>query len=286
MRTAIGIDIGGTNLRAAVVSEAGEVLAHRSCPTVRNAEALISDLDRLVRELRQPATAAIGLGIPGRVDAQNGQVYPGGYVDLSCFGVVRHFEGGFGLPAFADNDGNMALLAEARLGAARGIEHAVMLTIGTGIGGAILAGGSIFHGGGTAGQLGHISVQMDGKPCSCGRRGCLETESSGTSLKRHLAEAGLPADTRISDILNADTAATRQVLLAWIKPLRAGIDGLIACFSPELVIVGGGLGAAACEALQAVAAESPSFQSKAVPAELGDNAGVVGAGLAALEKFA
>ncbi len=113
-----------------------------------------------------------------------------------------------GLQAFADNDANMALVAEAQLGAARGFGDAVMLTIGTGIGGAVLAGGRIFHGGGTAGQLGHITVDAGagGKPCNCGRSGCLETESSGTALAGHIAAAGFPAGTRIEELLRSETA--------------------------------------------------------------------------------
>jgi glucokinase len=177
----------------------------------------------------------------------------------------------------------MALVAEARIGAGRGVSNAIMLTIGTGIGGAILAEGRLFHGGGTAGQLGHITVSVNGTACNCGRRGCLETESSGTALKRHMIEAGFQPGTSIDDILDSRSAEARHVIAAWATPLRAGIDSLAAAFSPQLVVLGGGLGAAARRALQRVPVISPWFQYEVVATQLGEDAGVIGAGLAALE---
>ena len=277
MRNAIGIDIGGTHTRAARVSADGRILAHRVGATARTADMVLADAEAMIAALRDDATAAIGIGVPGRVDGLSGRILSGGFVDLSTISLT-------GLNAFADNDANMALVAEARLGAARGARHALMLTIGTGIGGAILADGRIFHGGGSAGQLGHVTVKVEGAPCKCGRRGCLETESSGTALERHMAAAGFPAGTRVADVLNADSAAARAVVAAWATPLRAGIDSLVAAFAPEIVILGGGLGAAAVNALARTPAVSPWFQCGVLAATLGDEAGVIGAALAALER--
>jgi glucokinase len=286
MRTSIGIDIGGTNIRAARVSSEGRILAHQSAPTARSAAGVLADLEKFIEELREPATAAVGIGIPGRVDAGTGEIFSGGFVDLSDMDVSGRIQSQTGLAAFCDNDANMALVAEARIGAARGVSDAIMLTIGTGIGGAILAGGRMFHGGGTAGQLGHITVSFDGAPCKCGRRGCLETESSGTALQRHIVEAGFAPGSCVDELLNSDAAEAQRVIMAWSAPLRAGLDSLSAAFSPQLFVLGGGLGAAACRALERFPAVSPWFQYEVTAAQLGDEAGVIGAGLSALERHA
>jgi glucokinase len=286
MRTAIGIDIGGTNMRAARICADGGILAHASGLTERSAAGVLADLEKFINDLREPSTAAVGIGIPGRVDARTGKIFSGGFVDLSGMDVRSRIQSQTGLPAFCNNDASMALAAEARLGAARGVSDTVMLTIGTGIGGAILAEGRMFHGGGTAGQMGHITVSFDGRVCKCGRRGCLETESSGTALQRHMAEAGIAPGTGIDEILNSDAARAQRVIAAWAAPLRAGLDSLSASFAPQLFVLGGGLGAAACRALERFPAVSPWFQYEVAAAQLGDEAGVIGAGLSALERLA
>lgn len=286
MRTAIGIDIGGTNIRAARVSSEGRILAHQSAATGASAAAILAHVEQCIAQLREPSASAVGIGVPGRVDAAAGRIFSGGFVDLSDFDLCHEIENLTGLRTFCDNDANMALFAETRIGAARGIADAIMLTIGTGIGGAILSGGRMFHGGGTAGQLGHITVSMSGGRCKCGRSGCLETESSGTALQRHIAEAGIAPGTGIDALLNSDSAAARRAVAAWAAPLRAGLDSLAAAFAPRLFVLGGGLGGAACQALLRFPAVSPWFQYETAAAQLGDEAGVIGAGLAALERFA
>jgi glucokinase len=184
-----------------------------------------------------------------------------------------------------ENDAAMALLAEHALGAARGCESAVLLTVGTGIGGAALEGGRLLRGRGTAGQLGHLVVHEGGQPCPCGRHGCLETESSGSAFARHLAEAGLPEGTRAEDLLArpGDPAAGR-VLAAWAAPMRRAILTLAAALGPEAILLGGGAGGAMAQALARLPPDpSGWFEAPVRPAALGDAAGVVGAGLAALD---
>lgn len=273
-------------MRAARLTADGRILAHQSNATARPASAILADLEKCVEALRDPSSACIGVGIPGRVDAGTGRILSGGFVDLSDMDLVDRLRALTGLPALCDNDANMALASEARIGAARGVSDVVMLTIGTGIGGAVLAGGHMFHGGGTAGQLGHVTVSFNGRACKCGRRGCLETESSGTALQRHMAEAGFAPGTGIDEILISDSKEARRVIAAWAAPLRAGLDSLAAAFSPKMIVLGGGLGAAACRALERFPAASPWFEYEIAAAQLGDEAGVIGAGLSALERFA
>lgn len=283
--TAIGIDIGGTNLRAARVSGAGEILERVSERIDRDANNAIGRIIDLVRQLDRPDVTAVGIGVPGRVDARRRTVLSGGYLNLAGAALAERVEAAIGKPVIIDNDCNMALVAEIAVGAGRGRENVVMFTIGTGIGGAIVQEGQILRGRGTAGQLGHITVDVNGAACVCGRRGCVETTSSGTALARHILEAGLPPDSLIDDILRRaakGSASSRQVLDAWGRPLRAAIDSASAAFDPDLVLLGGGLGKAAFKALQKVPALAPWYQYPVLAAELGDDAGVIGSAICAL----
>lgn len=286
MRYAIGIDIGGTHIRAATVSAEGVILTRLTLATPGTPEAVFKEVSAFIARLSDRTTAAIGIGIPGRVDATSSKIYSGGFVDLSDQDLKARLAGLHKLPVAIDNDASMALRAEARAGAARGLTDVALLTIGTGIGGAIMAGGKIFHGRATAGQLGHLTVDVQGRSCLCGRRGCVETVSSGTALSRHLSEAGLDPKTSITTLLQGRDDASRAVLERWAAPLRAAIDSLVATLDPQCVVLGGGLGAAACQALAAFPAISPWYQCAVVPALLGDDAGVIGAGLAGLEQQA
>ena len=283
---AIGIDIGGTHLRAARVSAAGEILDRVSEKITRDPHALLSRIIELIKNLDREGVTAIGIGIPGRVDARRRLALSGGYIDLSKVALGDRITAASGKVVVIDNDCNMALIAEIAVGAARGRENVAMLTIGTGIGGAIFQEGKIVRGKMSAGQLGHVTVDVHGHRCLCGRNGCLETTSSGTALGRHLAEAGLALDTTIDKLFALDAAgdqAARAVLLAWAGPLRAAIDSIVAVVDPELVLLGGGLGVAAHRAL-AVVRVPPSdwYRCELGTAELGDDAGVIGAALSSL----
>ncbi|CAM5775440.1 glucokinase [Labrys miyagiensis] len=284
---AIGIDIGGTNVRAACVDASGRILERLAEKTLRDGPALVARLVAMIRALDRPGVATVGVGVPGRVDARRNQVLSGGYVDLSTVPLAQTIERETGKRAFIDNDCNMALVAEVVAGVARGCRHVAMLTIGTGIGGAVMAEGAVLRGRCSAGQLGHVTVEAGGLACNCGRRGCVETTSSGTALGRHIAEAGLPAGTSADEILalarGGDLRAIR-VVQAWAGPLRAAIDSIVASVDPELFLLGGGLGEAACAALEWAPALSPWYQCPVRSATLGDDAGVIGAALAGAEQ--
>jgi glucokinase len=286
--TAIGFDVGGTQIRAALVSAAGEVVAWTAQSTAPDAPRVIDQMRALLQQLDRPEVAAIGVGVPGRVDARHGRILSGGYVDLSGYSLADAFHDPRHRPVVVDNDGNLALVGEHAAGSARAANTAVMFTIGTGIGGAIISDGSILRGKNAAGQLGHIAIDRDGERCLCGRRGCVETMSSGTALRRHIADAGLPAgttaETLLADAAQGDATA-KTVIAAWAGPMRVAIDTVVAAFDPEVVVLGGGLGAAMHRALAAFPAEAPWYQCTVVPATLGDRAGVIGAGLSALARL-
>jgi glucokinase len=285
MRQAIGIDVGGTGIRGARVAASGDVLEYLGEPTAGSPQAVVAQIDDLIAKLDAGGVEAIGIGAPSRVDFKTARISPGGYIDLSGRPLAGRLGGPRGRPVVCHNDATMALVAEARVGAARGCADVVLLTIGTGIGGAALLDGKIVHGKGTAGQLGHITVIHDGLPCACGRKGCLETMSSGTSLGRHIAEAGFAPDTKAEDLLARNDDAARAVIALWLGPLRSGIDSLVACFDPEMLVLGGGLGETACRGLAGFPPVSDWFGTNIVSASLGSKAGVIGAALAALDHI-
>jgi len=285
MPFSIGIDIGGTNLRAARISATGEILKRVSEKSAPDPELVLGRIADMVRLLGTSDVKAIGVGIPGRVDARRGAVLSGGYVNLASVAFAQRLESMTGKPVVIDNDCNMALAAEMALGAGRGHSNIVMFTIGTGIGGAVAQDRRIMRGSATASQLGHITVDVNGEVCACGRRGCVETTSSGTALGRHIALAGLDTDTSVDLLLASDAAGdikAHGILDAWARPLRAAIDTAVAVLDPDLVLLGGGLGRAAHTALGRAPALAPWYQCQVEPAQLGDDAGVIGAGLQAL----
>jgi glucokinase len=280
---AIGIDIGGTNLRLARVNRSGTILESVSERISRDARQVLERIKNLARQLDGEFVTGLGVGVPGRVDAANRRVLSGGFLDLSDLTLAESLEAEMGKPVLLDSDCNMALTAEIAVGAARGHGNVAMFTIGTGIGGAIALDGLIVRGRSSAGQLGHLTVDVTGRLCACGRHGCVETTSSGTALGRLVQEAGLPADTRIETLLaNRQENPAKQLINAWIDPLRAAIDSLVAVVDPELVLLGGGLGRAAFEALSFSPAVSPWYQCSVAPAVLGDEAGVIGSALSVL----
>jgi glucokinase len=285
---AIGVDVGGTRLRVARVSSDGRILAKQAGPVERAREAFLPTLLAMIRALMEPGVAAIGIGLPGRVDAMRAVVHSAGYLDIAGLPVVSMLESALGLPVAIDNDCSMALVAEMRLGAAEGCREVVMFTIGTGIGGAVASGGAPLRGRAFAGQLGHVIVDRLGEPCACGRRGCVETTSSGTALGRLVAQAGLAKGTTADALLaaaEAGDAGALAILSAWATPLRAAIGSLVAVADPERVILGGGLGGAASAALAYVPEASDWYQCPVRPATLGDDAGVIGAALHGLSQM-
>jgi glucokinase len=286
---AIGIDVGGTQVRAARIGRDGALLDWCACATARAPGEVAAQMLELCERLGVGDAIGLGIGVPGRVDTRTGDVLSGGYVDFSGFALKAWMERALGKPVRIDNDGTMALIGEAGAGAARGLADVVLFTIGTGIGGGILSASQPQRGHRTAGQVGHIAVEAGGLRCLCGRDGCVETTSSGTALHRHIAEAGLPPETRADDLLDqaeaGDTTA-QAVMTAWAAPMRRAIDSVSALLDPELVLLGGGLGGAMARALKTCPASSPWYRCDIREAALGDRAGVVGAGLAAFSAVA
>lgn len=283
-RPALGVDVGGTNVRAALVSARGKILRRVSQPVGGGRAGFVAMLAGMSRQLGCDEASSIGVGLPGRVDARANAVISAGYLDIAGLPVAELLCEATGLPVFIENDCAMALVAEMAVGAAAGQRDVVMLTIGTGIGGAIAMDGRLLRGAAFAGQLGHVTVDIDGEVCRCGRRGCVETMSSGTALTRHLVQAGRSPGTTPRELLDAAAAgdaAAVALLRRWVRPLRSAIDSLIAAVDPAIVLLGGGLGGAAYESLAYAPSASSWYQRPVRPAALGDDAGMIGAALRA-----
>jgi glucokinase len=256
MVSALGIDIGGTRIKAGVVAENGDVAAQRSLPTPANLDDLRGLLRSLAEEL-SPGVAGIGVGCKGIIDAEQARVkvLPGtlNYLEGCSFGELL----GTSLPLYADNDARAAMVGEMMWGAARGVRNALLFTLGTGVGGAVLAEGRLLRGaGGVAGHVGHLTAEADGAPCICGNRGCLETVFSAKAIEAEAfraVHAGVesaltrefgsrPGELSCEAVFRAaaggDGVALRIRDRAAMR-LGAAIAGLVLVFDPERVILGG-----------------------------------------------
>jgi glucokinase len=309
---AIGADLGGSKLLTGVVDSDYAVLWEQLDTSVRVPQSELLELigDRLGAALREhPAALAAGLGIPSTIDQAKGTAIMSVNVDLAGVPIRELVQDRLGLPAFNDNDGNLAALAEQRAGAARGARDMVLLTIGTGIGGGLILGGEVYRGSiGAGAELGHMVVDADGPPCqgNCPNHGCLEAVASGTALARDATEAarreagsvlgkalaeGATIDPRlaIEAALGGDAVA-RECAAAIGRKLGAGLVTLANVFNPEVIVIGGGVMALG-ELLLGPAREElgaralrPMNETPVVAAHFGANAGMIGAAAMALTE--
>lgn len=305
MAATIGIDMGGTKLLVVRVEDE-EVVARELFSTP--GEDMIGSAIEAIRELWSDDIAAIGAGIAGLVRLTDGTFVWGPHVPGSRVPVRQLLEAEFGVPALVDNDANAAAWAELRMGAARERRDVLLVTLGTGIGGAIIANGEIYRGSSFAGEWGHMLYQANGLQCECGKRGCWETVASGPALARLGREfIALTPDGHLARILQREdftaetiTAAadagdeTARGLVGQVgAALGQGLCSLIAIFDPELIVVGGGLGSVGESLLgpaRRVAADALHGGSHRplppiVVAELGPEAGAIGAALLAAESL-
>ncbi len=197
----IGVDVGGTKLLAGAVDRDGVVERRREVPTViASQDALLAALDELVEGLVADDVAALGFGLPSMIDQRAGRTVSSVNIPLAGLDFRDRMRERFGLPVGIDNDANAATLAEWRVGAARGAQHVVMLTLGTGVGGGLVLDGRLYRGSvGAGAELGHMVVDYDGPPCGEGCRGYghLETLASGSAADALARERfGIDSDAR------------------------------------------------------------------------------------------
>jgi glucokinase len=310
----IGVDIGGTKVLATAVSSSGRVLrtARRTTPGRRVEARLVEDaLTEAVEEIAGTRrVAAIGIAAAGFVDAQGERVRFAPHLPWRDEGVRARLAERWSAPVVLDNDANCAARAELTYGAVGGAQDAIVVTMGTGIGGAVVLAGAVHRGyNGMAGEFGHMQVVPDGLPCECGGKGCWEQYASGNALVRHararigreptVLEAACEGDPQrltgpmVTDAAAAGDAVALQAFGAVGGWLGVGLANLVAAFDPEIVVIGGGLSAAGdllLEPARASMRESlVGAPHRTVPpvarAALGPEAGAIGAADLARQTF-
>jgi glucokinase len=311
LRAALGADLGGTKMAVGVVDDQQNILHRGTEPTFgRDLDDLLSELDSELREgiAACPQTEAVGIGIPSTIDQVRGVAVSSVNLPILNVPIRDLVSDRIGLPVFVDNDANLAALAEHRFGAARGTTDALMLTIGTGIGGGVIVNGELYRGASGAGaELGHVVIDQAGPPCqgNCPNRGCVEVLASGTALAR---EGRIAAETHPDSALGRALAAGEEVdgrlvtsaalagdgiaveAVATIgRRLGVALSSMANIFEPEVIVIGGGVSAAGELLLEPAREElrsralPPMNETRVAAAALGPDAGMVGAAVMALE---
>ena len=308
----IGVDLGGTGIKAGVVSESGEILSKGSTPTgkERPYQAVIADIASLCASVAKEAgvsleeVAAIGVGVPGICDPRTGMIpfcTNLGWHDVPFVDEMHKY---IDLPVFVDNDATVAGYAESIAGVSAGTASSVFITLGTGVGGGIVINGKPFSGAhGVGSEIGHMILKMGGEPCTCGNLGCFERYASATAIIREARKAvaehpqslmlsrcdGDPENmtARIAiDCAKEGDETALSVFKWYVNGLAHGIVSIINLFDPEIIVLGGGVSLAGEFLLDAVReAVKPLVFYKSMPyarielARLSADAGLIGAAL-------
>lgn len=317
MKYYIGIDLGGTNIKAGVVNEKFEIIAKASTKTLcpRPAKDICDDMAKVSIEACKLAGISvddvkwIGVGTPGIADNINGTIPYSNNLDFHDVPVRKYIQAHINKPVYVANDANAAAYGEFVAGAAKGAKNAVCITLGTGVGAGIIVDGKILTGSNLAGaELGHMVIEVDGPQCTCGRKGCFEVFSSATGLIRMTKEA---AEADSSSILNKYLAedgkfSARHAFMAmrdgdktgtevvekYCKYLAAGITNTINIFQPDILCIGGGVCNEGDPLLlpvkelvkKEVYTRMLSQNTEIVIAKLGNDAGIIGAAFLGLES--
>jgi glucokinase len=306
----IGVDLGGTKLLAGTVD--AELRVHHRAYRLSRRDAVLETIVDAVAEAREAARGevrAVGVGVPCVVTPGTGVAMACNHLPLVDLPLRDLLAERLGLPVVVDNDATAALVAEWRYGAARGARNALMLTVGTGVGGGILVDGHVVRGAsGAAGELGHFVIDESGPPCpgNCPNNGCLEAFVSGPALAmegraradadpesglgRALAAGREITGPLVTELAHDGDSAAREAVATVGRHLGVGIVGLVNVFNPEVVVIGGGVVGAgelmlapAREVVAARALVPARDQVRIVPARFGDESGMLGAAALAFE---
>jgi glucokinase len=292
---AIGLDLGGTNLRAAAIDRSGKVLERRATDTNPEAgrEAMIGHMVNAIAALRSAHgaedLAGIGIGVPGFIQLKDGVIRNSN--NLAClenFPLRDEIEHRLGARVILENDANAAALGEKWMGAGREVEDLVMLTLGTGIGGGIVSGGKIVHGYlGMAGEIGHITVIPGGNPCGCGNQGCLEKHASATAITGMASMLHLGdnlTSREVYDLAVGGNELAHRIFISVGEALGVALAMLVNTFNFPLYLLSGGVLAAwnlfAPPMLEEVRRRSFAYRAsdtRIEKAALGNEAGLYGA---------
>lgn len=313
----IGVDLGGTNIAAAIVSDSGEIIKKGSTPTMsdRSYEYIVKDMCDLCSSLIEDAGLtladihSVGIGSPGIPDPKNGVIVYANNLHFSNTPIRAEFQKYLDIPVYVENDANVAALGEYETGAGKLYDDFVAITLGTGVGGGVIIDRKIIGGSWNGGaELGHIVIKAGGVQCTCGRKGCWERYSSATGLIREARDA---ASANPSSMLNKlvdgdltkmnakvpfDAAQSgdiiaKAVIEQYVEDLAVGLLNVINIFQPEIIVLGGGVSAQRDNLItplkERIAKEiyggADNFKTKIEVATLGNDAGIIGAAM--LYKF-
>jgi glucokinase len=291
----IGVDLGGTKVLAGIVARDGTIERTIEVPTPTSSEEdLVAELERVVEELIDGDIGALGFGVPSQIDPRRGVAIGSVNIPIENLPLRKHMQERFDLPTGVDNDANVAALAEWKNGAGRGTTDMVMLTLGTGVGGGVVTDGRLYRG---WAELGHVVIDYDGPPCfgACTGRGHLEAVCSGQAADRDARGILGPDATAHDLVMQARDGA--QASVAALAEIGGRLGAAIASFAniwyPQLTVIGGGFGVAAFDLLLGPAKETFARDALAPArdeleialAELGPEAGLLGAGLLAFETI-
>ena len=312
----IGVDLGGTNIAVGLVDKDGHILAKKSVRTFaqRPFAQIMQDMAGCIlallkeQQVELAQVDSIGIGSPGSLDTENGELVcaynfkDGIHVPLRDL-LRQHID----KPVYIGNDANVAALGEVVAGAAKGYKDAVMITLGTGVGGGIIIDGKIYEGYRSAGaEMGHILLMHHGRPCTCGRRGCWEAYASATALIEQTIEAmtahpesilNQTPEAQVNgrtafDAMRKGDAVAKEVVDTYIEYIAQGIVDIVNVFRPEIVIIGGGI----CNEGDTLLAPLRAFvhkysfggelnaPQKIEVAKLGNDAGIIGAAMLGIRR--
>jgi glucokinase len=288
---ALGLDIGGTKIAGARVAADGQVVAHTSRPTTPdNPEGILQALVDIFGELGgQDALPAVGVAVAAFLNAERDTIYFSPNISWRDFPLRAAVSDLLGVPVVVENDANAAGWGEFRFGAARDASSMLMLTIGTGVGGALVDDGRLLVGGfGMAAELGHIIIEPGGRLCGCGNHGCLEQYASGTALMRdarELVEDASLTQASLTQLLVQGNSDALRALEGVGRAIGRGLTSLVAVTDPQRIVIGGGVASAGDLLLSPIresfwetyGARNKRPIAEIVLATMGNTAGVVGA---------
>ncbi|WP_217586708.1 ROK family glucokinase [Lentibacillus saliphilus] len=302
-----GVDIGGTSVKIGIINREGDILHKWSIPTnTDQVETIIPDVWASIQTNMQMINlpiaklAGIGVGAPGFIDSKNGLVHEAVNIGWKNYNLTDHLSQLSGVPVFLENDANIAALGENWKGAGNGALNVIAITLGTGVGGGIISNGMIISGqNGTAGEIGHMTVNPSGYLCNCGRKGCLETIVSATGIARQAdayqmahpesllaqrnRENGVLTAKDVFDLAQINDEGAQSIVDHTVDVLGFALANAAILLNPEKILIGGGVSKAGQPLIEGI---KSAFQTYALPhvsdvctihlAQLGNDAGIIG----------
>lgn len=309
----IGIDLGGTKIAAGIVDENGKIIKKDSMSTgrTRESEEIVNDICLLIKKLLKDTNLSekdifsVGIGSPGSLDRDKGIIIANFNLNFRFVNIRDAIQKTISVPVFVENDANCAAIAESIVGAAKGTDYAVIITIGTGIGGGIIINNKLYVGSNGAGaELGHVVISLNGEVCTCGRKGCWEAYSSATALIRQTkAAVAQNPYSKILELVDGDVnridakvafdaaklgdETAINVVDRYIDMLADGIANMVNIFQPDIIAIGGGVSKEGENLLKPLREKMKGRtffigdlkSTDIVAAKMGNDAGIIGAAL-------